>query len=44
MRSLKHAPKGYRWVFTRYRRVKNSNRYLDAHNYGYKSWAFLVRY
>lgn len=37
------APPGYKWVFTRYRRVKNSTRKLDAHDYGYEAWAFLVR-
>ncbi len=38
------APKGFRWVYTRYRRVRgNSNRILDARDYGYKSWRFLVR-
>jgi len=38
------APKGFRWVFCRYRKVRgNSQKYLDAHDYGYQSWAFLVR-
>lgn len=37
------APKGFRWVFTRYRRVRNSTRVLDAWEYGYQAWAFLVR-
>lgn len=37
------APPGFRWVFTRYRRVRNSKRVLDAHDYGYEAWAFLVR-
>jgi len=37
------APKGFRWVFTRYRRVKNSQKVLDAHDYGYEAWRFLVR-
>lgn len=36
-------PRGYKWVFCRYRRVRNSDRVLDAHDYGYKAWAFLVR-
>ena len=40
---LKPAPTGFRWVFTRYRRVRNSSRILDAHEYGYEAWAFLVR-
>jgi len=40
----KPAPPGYRWVFTRYRRVKGSKtKYLDARDYGYECWAFLVR-
>lgn len=37
------APPGWRWVFCRFRRVKNSQRLLDAHEYGYTSWCFLVR-
>ena len=38
------APPGFKWVFTRFRRVKNSKeRYLDAWDYGYETWAFLVR-
>ena len=43
MRTEKPPPPGYRWVFCRYRRVKNSNRVLDAHDYGYKCWRFLTR-
>lgn len=39
----KAAPPGFRWIFVRYRRVKNSTRLLDAHDYGYECWAFLVR-
>lgn len=39
----KPAPAGYRWVFARFRRVKNSTRVLDAHDYGYEAWRFLVR-
>lgn len=36
-------PKGKKWVFCRYRRVRgNSGRILDAHEYGYEAWAFLV--
>lgn len=41
--AVKPAPAGYRWVFTRFRRVKNSTRLLDAHTYGYQAWAFLVK-
>ena len=37
------APIGFKWVFCRFRRVKNSDRLLDAYEYGYKSWRFLVR-
>lgn len=37
------APPGFRWICTRYRRVKNSDRKLDAHDYGYDAWCFLVR-
>ena len=40
---LRKAPAGWRWVFCRYRRVKNSNRILDAREYGYEAWYFLVR-
>lgn len=40
----KAAPKGFRWVFCRYRKVRgNSAKVLDAHDYGYEAWAFLVR-
>ncbi len=39
----KAAPLGFRWIFCRYRRVRNSSRILDAHDYGYAAWAFLVR-
>lgn len=45
MKSIKNkkAPRGFRWIFTRYRRVKNSTKVLDAHSYGYEAWAFLVK-
>lgn len=39
----KPAPRGFRWVFCRYRRVRNSKKVLDAHTYGHDAWAFLVR-
>lgn len=39
----KPAPKGFRWVCCRYRRVRNSERVLDAHDYGHEAWCFLVR-
>ncbi len=38
----KPAPPGFKWVVCRYRRVKNSTRLLDAHDYGYEAWSFLV--
>jgi hypothetical protein len=41
--TTKPAPPGFRWVRVRYRRVKNSDRILDAHSYGYEAWCFLVR-
>ena len=45
LRDISHgrAPSGYRWVFCRYRRVRNSGRVLDAQAYGHRCWAFLVR-
>jgi hypothetical protein len=42
-KARKTAPKGYEWVYCRFRRVKNSNRMLDARAYGHECWAFLVR-
>lgn len=39
----KPAPEGYTWVYCRYRRVRNSDRMLDAHEYGYQAWVFLVK-
>ena len=39
----KKTPQGFRWVYTRHRRVRNSKRVLDAHDYGYNAWSFLVR-
>ncbi|MDR3351766.1 MAG: hypothetical protein LBO00_01855 [Zoogloeaceae bacterium] len=39
----KPAPAGFRWVYCRFRRVRNSARMLDAHSYGYEAWRFLVR-
>lgn len=33
--------KGY--IFCRYRRVKNSDRYLDAHDYGYDAWRIPIK-
>jgi hypothetical protein len=42
---IKHkpAPKGYSWVFCRFRRKKNSHELIDAHDYGYEAWCFLVK-
>ena len=37
------VPKGFRLVFCRFRRVRNSTRVLDAWEYGYEAWCFLVR-
>lgn len=38
------APAGMKWIFCRYRKVRgSSNKELDAHEYGYEAWAFLVR-
>lgn len=31
------------WVKVRYRRVRNSDRILDAHTYGYEYWCFPVK-
>lgn len=40
----KPAPKGFRWHFCRYRKVRGkSGKMLDAHEYGFNAWAFLVR-
>lgn len=36
------APPGFRWVCVRYRKVRNSSRVLDAHEYGHEAWCFLV--
>ena len=36
------APPGKKWIFSRFRRVKNSERLLDAWEYGYKAWPMLV--
>lgn len=32
--------KGY--IFTRFRRVRNSNKILDAWDYGYKAWKIPI--
>lgn len=40
----KPAPKGFKWVCCRKRRVRGkSEKVLDAHDYGYEAWCFLVR-
>ena len=36
-------PLGHRLVYCRFRRVKNSTKVLDAWDYGYEAWCFLVR-
>ncbi len=39
----KPAPKGFKWVCCRYRRVRGkSGKRLDAHDYGYQAWCFLA--
>ncbi len=39
----KPLPKGFKWVFCRYRKVRgNSGKVLDAHEYGYEAWCFPV--
>ncbi|EJG1715041.1 hypothetical protein ACSTKM_13640 [Vibrio parahaemolyticus] len=45
MKNIQHgnAPAGFKWVYTRYRRVRNSTKILDAHAYGWRAWCFLVR-
>lgn len=43
MKELFRAPPGFKWIFCRFRRVRNSDRILDAHDYGYEAWCFLVR-
>ncbi len=36
-------PKGMKWIFCRFRKVRgNSGKVLDAREYGYEAWAFLV--
>jgi hypothetical protein len=41
--NVKPAPKGFKWVFCRFRKVRGtSNRVLDARDYGYETWCFLV--
>lgn len=45
VKPIKHgpAPAGFKWVYTRFRRVRNSTKVLDAHDYGYEAWCFMVR-
>ena len=31
------------WIRTRFRRVKNSDKMLDDHDYGYKYWQFPIK-
>jgi hypothetical protein len=41
--AIKDPPTGFRWVFCRFRKVRGSSgRVLDAHDYGYQAWRFLV--
>ena len=37
------AENGTKWVRVRYRRVKNSDRYLDAMDYGREYWCFPIK-
>ncbi len=36
-------PKGYRYVFCRYRKDPKTGKVLDARVYGYKAWRLLVK-
>lgn len=37
------TPKGMKKIFCRYRKVRGkSGKVLDAHDYGYEAWCFLV--
>ena len=37
------APAGWKWIFPRTFRHARSGKVLDARDYGYESWRFLVR-
>lgn len=37
------APAGMKWIFRRFRKVRNSTKVLDAWAYGYQAWPILVR-
>ena len=37
------ARPGYKLVRCRYRKVRNSDKVLDARDYGYECWMFYVR-
>lgn len=39
---ISSAPKGTRRVFTRFRKTRNGKKILDAYDYGYEAWTFLV--
>ncbi|MDX1749486.1 MAG: hypothetical protein R3271_04095 [Methylophaga sp.] len=41
--NAKPAPEGYKWVCCRFRRKRNSDEVLDAQEYGYEAWCFLVK-
>lgn len=48
--ATKEAPPGYSWRHCRFRRTRakagtpdSERKMLDAHEYGYKCWSFLVR-
>lgn len=36
------APKGYEYIFRRYRKDAKTGELLDARRYGYKAWCMLV--
>ncbi|AEV37581.1 hypothetical protein PSE_3073 [Pseudovibrio sp. FO-BEG1] len=36
------TPKG-NFIYRRFRRVKNSDRLLDAHDYGYEAWPIPIK-
>ena len=43
MENIPSSNSTIRWVKVRFRRVKNRDCYLDAHDYGRKYWCFPVR-
>lgn len=43
MINIPYSNSTIRWVKVRFRRVKNRDYYLDAHDYGREYWCFPVR-